>query len=311
VKQEKLVQIGEMMGELSHELKNLNNASLLGMAVEQDRIREILSFFAQSDSRWPDLGPLLFEHGVGRSVSEQRLERWKDLTLAHDGTGGVFEEVRDLMAGLAADDGLLDALIEKLAGFEIAQMVLMNHIMALSRRLLMMNTSAGHANTLLGSVLNYSRESNDIQVCDLAMVVESCQRLMVKKLEHRMIGFQFHCSGQVLASASSSDMHQVVLNLLGNAHDALDGSSQAEKSIVVFLQAGEEGKLCLQVENNGPVIPHGVAERIFERNYSTKGAKGSGIGLFVCRKLLRKNDGDIRVESSALKTVFTVELPTV
>ena len=34
------------MGELSHELKNLNNASILGMAVEQDRVGEILSFFA-------------------------------------------------------------------------------------------------------------------------------------------------------------------------------------------------------------------------------------------------------------------------
>ena len=45
-------------------------------------------------------------------------------------------------------------------------MVLLNHMMALSRRLLMMNTTAGHANGLLGSVLNYSRESESVQLCD-------------------------------------------------------------------------------------------------------------------------------------------------
>ena len=137
------------------------------------------------------------------------------------------------------------------------------------------------------------------------MVIESCHRLIAKKLELRNIRYQFHCSGQVLAAACSSDLHQVVLNFLGNAYDALDASSQAEKSIVVYLQPEDDGLVSLQIENNGPAIPVAVAQRIFERNFSTKGAKGSGIGLFVCRKLLKKNGGDISVESSALKTVFT------
>ena len=309
VKQEKLVQIGEMMGELSHEIKNLNNASILGMAVEQDRVGEILSFFAHTDSRWPDLGPVLFEPRVAGGIASQRLERWQNIELEHQGTAGVFDELREFMAGLAADDSLLDTLMEKLSKFELAQMVLLNHIIALSRRLLMMNTTAGHANGLLGSVLNYSRESQDIQVCDLAMVVESCHRLLAKKLELRNIGYQFHCSGPVLAGACSSDLHQVVLNLLGNAYDALEESPHAEKSLTVSLGQAEDGMLTLQVENNGPAIPLRVAERIFERNFSTKGAKGSGIGLYVCRKLLRKNGGDIRVDSSALKTVFTLKLP--
>ena len=231
------------------------------------------------------------------------------MELTHKGTAGVFDELRDFMAGLAAEDELLDDLMEKLATFELAQMVLLNHIIALSRRLLMMNTTAGHANGLLGSVLNYSRESEDFKVCDLAMVVESCHRLLAKKLELRNIGYQFHCSGYVLAAASSSDLHQVVLNLLGNAYDALEESPHAEKSLNVFLEPAEDGLISLQVENNGPAIPTMTMERIFERNFSTKGSKGSGIGLFVCRKLLKKNGGDISVESSALKTVFSLNLP--
>ena len=310
VKQEKLVQIGEMMGELSHELKNLNNASLLGMAVEQDRVVEILSFFSESDSRWPDLGPVLFESPVGRSISQPRLERLDALELKHQSTAGVFEELKGFMAELAVDDALLDELMSKLKSFDVAEMVLLNHIMALSRRLLMMNSSAGHANNLLGSVLDYSRESDGLRVCDLAMVVESCQRLIAKKLEHANIGIQFHCSGQALVAAPSSDMHQVVLNLLGNAHDALVDSPHAEKTIVVFMQTTEDHKISLAVENNGPVIPPATAERIFERHYSTKGTQGSGIGLFVCRKLLKSSGGDIGVDSSVLKTVFRIELPS-
>jgi signal transduction histidine kinase len=251
----------------------------------------------------------LFENPVGRSFSQPRLERWDKLELEHQATAGVFEELKGFMAELGADDALLDPLMNKLTNFDTAEMVLLNHVMALSRRLLMMNSSAGHANNLLGSVLDYSRESDGLRVCDLAMVVESCQRLVAKKLEYCNIGIQFHCSGQALVAASSSDMHQVVLNLLGNAHDALVDSPQAEKAIVVFLQTAEDGKISLAVENNGPVIPLATVERIFERHYSTKGEQGSGIGLFVCRKLLKNNSGDIAVESSALKTVFTMVLP--
>ncbi|MBT6179168.1 MAG: sensor histidine kinase [Deltaproteobacteria bacterium] len=310
VKQEKLVQIGEMMGELSHELKNLNNASLLGMAVEQDRVVEILSFYSEVDSRWPDLAPVLFENPVGRSLSQPRLDRWGNLVLEYPATAGVFDELKGFMAELSLEDEVLDELMNQVRVFDVAQMVLLNHVMALARRLLMMNSSAGHANNLLESVLDYSRESDGLKVCDLAMVVESCQRLVAKKLEFANIRMQFHCSGQALAGASASDMHQVVLNLLGNAHDALVESRQAEKNIVVFVESNDEGKISLAIENNGPAIPLATAERIFERHYSTKGAQGSGIGLFVCRKLLTSSGGDITVDSSTLKTVFRVVLPT-
>ena len=253
---------------------------------------------------------MLFESPVGRSISQPRLERWDALELKYQSTAGVFDEIKGIMAELAVDDALIDELMAKLKSFDVAEMVLLNHVMALSRRLLMMNSSAGHANNLLESVLDYSRESDGLRVCDLAMVVESCQRLIARKLEFANIRIQFHCSGQALVAAPSSDMHQVVLNLLGNAHDALVASPHAEKTIVIFMQTTEDEKISLAVENNGPVIPPATAERIFERHYSTKGTQGSGIGLFVCRKLLKSSGGDIRVDSSVLKTVFRFELPS-
>ena len=303
------MQIGELMGDLSHELKNLNSASLSGMEVERDRISEVLSFFCDHDESWPDLAQALFEPAVGRSTISRRRERWAGWTASAEGAGGIFAEVRESLASVAIEDELIDKYMRSVQQFEPGEMVLLSHAIALSQRLCLMNTTANHANSLLTSVLNYSRESGGDDYCDFASVVESCHRLMHKKLELASIGFQFHALATGPVSAPASDLHQVVLNLLGNAYDALQGSPREEKAITVFLETLESGRVRVTVENNGPAIPARAADRIFERHFSTKGAKGSGIGLYVCRKLVEKNSGDISVQSNAVKTAFLVELP--
>ena len=103
-----------MMGELSHELKNLNNASILGMAVEQDRGGNPLVFLR--------IRPPLDRFGTGivraRSCqwrSESTIGPLAEFELVHRETAGVFEEVRSFMSDLAIDDALLDELMENLS----------------------------------------------------------------------------------------------------------------------------------------------------------------------------------------------------
>jgi signal transduction histidine kinase len=66
----------------------------------------------------------------------------------------------------------------------------------------------------------------------------------------------------------------------------------------------------LEVEDDGPGIPPGQREAVFERFYRVDGslASGSGLGLAIAKELARLMGGSVRVESSPGRTVFTLEL---
>jgi signal transduction histidine kinase len=79
----------------------------------------------------------------------------------------------------------------------------------------------------------------------------------------------------------------------------------------VRIRAGtRDGRAELAVEDEGPGIPPGDAEQVFERFYRVDGAlaSGSGLGLAIARELAELMDGRIRLERDAARTVFTLEL---
>ena len=68
----------------------------------------------------------------------------------------------------------------------------------------------------------------------------------------------------------------------------------------------------MAVKDNGPGIPDEDQQRIFSVFESTKGAKGTGLGLAVSQKILREHNGEIRVQSQpGSGSCFILELPAV
>jgi signal transduction histidine kinase len=73
-----------------------------------------------------------------------------------------------------------------------------------------------------------------------------------------------------------------------------------------------DGRAVLSVEDEGPGIPEGHAEQVFERFYRAEGGRtsGSGLGLAIARELAVLMGGTIEVDSSPGRTVFSLALPT-
>ncbi len=94
-------------------------------------------------------------------------------------------------------------------------------------------------------------------------------------------------------SLSKGKLQQVVMNLVGNALDALESSSKGQ--VKIRLRKRPEG-LEMIVADNGPGIPPPVRRHLFEYFYTTKPAdKGTGLGLAICRTLLEEAGGSIRL----------------
>ena len=116
-----------------------------------------------------------------------------------------------------------------------------------------------------------------------------------------------------LASLDPSRLHDSILNLVGNAIEALQESGMQEGWVRVRASFDKEKKvIVVEVEDNGPGMPPHVCKRIFEPFYSTKGSRGTGLGLAVVEKTIEEHGGKLTLESEVGKgTKFTIELPYV
>ena len=78
-----------------------------------------------------------------------------------------------------------------------------------------------------------------------------------------------------------------------------------------FLASGNPPKVRLTIADNGMGINPDNLKRIFEPFFTTKQAVGTGLGLWISRELVKKNDGRIQVRSQQGRgAVFAVWLPT-
>lgn len=103
-------------------------------------------------------------------------------------------------------------------------------------------------------------------------------------------------------------MHQVLMNLLSNALDAVEPGRGLIRIICQYEV--EHQTSVIEVIDNGAGIPPTMTSHLFQLFHSTKGNRGTGLGLAVARKIVEEHEGSISVKSSpADGTTFTIRLP--
>jgi signal transduction histidine kinase len=107
------------------------------------------------------------------------------------------------------------------------------------------------------------------------------------------------------ARAIGGDLNQIWTNLIDNAIDAVSESGR-----VIVSAARQLNFVVVRVEDNGCGIPDDIRDRIFDPFVTSKPVgQGTGLGLDIARQLIRRNNGDIEVESQPGRTEFRVTLP--
>jgi signal transduction histidine kinase len=104
--------------------------------------------------------------------------------------------------------------------------------------------------------------------------------------------------------ADENLLNQLMINILKNAMDAL--TLTVDKKITIRLGKNQAGRLKVSISDNGEGIAPEEADKIFIPFYTTK-EDGSGIGLSLCRKIMRIHKGTISVISKpGEQTTFTL-----
>ena len=174
--------------------------------------------------------------------------------------------------------------------------------------------SAGQrASKITTGMLSYARNTGDrFEPCDLNQLLADVMVLLQKDLQIHRIHVDQDLKPGVWASVNSSQIQQILMNLIVNARQAMKEGGRLKLKIV---DNPEDGWAELSVGDSGCGIPNEKLQKIFDPFFTTKtadagGQGGTGIGLSVCRRIIEAHKGRIRVESEVGKgTTFTLKLP--
>jgi signal transduction histidine kinase len=160
-------------------------------------------------------------------------------------------------------------------------------------------------------LLRFAREE-ETERADLRMadVVESALETFRERAARSgaRIVREIDCQGELRGDADK--LRRVVINLVGNAFDALESARTVEPRVEVALGenlAGDE--VWLRVRDNGPGIDPDAREKLFDPFYTSKVA-GTGLGLAITKKLVEAHGGAIEVDARPGRGAdFLVTLP--
>lgn len=141
----------------------------------------------------------------------------------------------------------------------------------------------------------------------LSRLIGNIEILFHPDLQRRHTGFVTELyPDEIVINADEELLSQVLINLIKNAMQALEGQMDGEIRLTVKCR---RNVVLIDVVDNGPGIPHDLLEDIFVPFFTTKNG-GTGIGLSLSRQIVRMHNGELTVSSVPYsETKFTISLP--
>jgi len=183
-------------------------------------------------------------------------------------------------------------------------------------------TTAIRGSELVHELMIYAGHENPaFEPLDIPTLVNEMLHLLKVAISKRLIFKIDHGEDLPAVRASSTQLRQVVMNLISNASDAIgDRPGEIRLSTRLVKVGGKVSKsaanlpkgdyLCLQVSDTGSGMTSELQARIFDPFFSTKNA-GRGLGLAVVLGIIRSHGGAIKVTSEPGKgTTFEILLPS-
>jgi len=159
---------------------------------------------------------------------------------------------------------------------------------------------------IASNTLRFYQDPSGTTSLDIAELTQSVLSLFRGRVLTSKITVETELPSGVFVHAIQGELRQVIVNLIGNALDAMAGGGRLILRARQFVNH-RTGKLCvrLTIADTGYGMNREVLSRIFEPFYTTKGTAGNGLGLWLSFEIMKKCGSAIRVRSAIGRgTVF-------
>lgn len=166
-----------------------------------------------------------------------------------------------------------------------------------------------HMVNTLAEFRNFLRPSTKDESFYIHTILSNVLVLMKDELISQNIHLQTNFDHEMAVYGNKNEFKHLFINLINNSIDAFNEKNILKKEIYVRCY-GENKSVYLEVEDNAGGIPEYIIADIFKPNVTTKAeGKGTGIGLYMCKQIVKKNNGSINVHNSTIGAFFTIILP--
>ena len=162
-------------------------------------------------------------------------------------------------------------------------------------------------NQIASQTLSFARAQSFPQKVRLALLAEAALRIHQRAMKSKQIRLVKEFSHELIAHIYSTEMLQVMSNLIVNSLDALPANG------TLWMRVRKcNGEISIVIADNGHGIPAEHREQIFEPYFTTKKV-GTGLGLALSKRIVEHNQGRISLRSSVRPgksgTTFKISLP--
>ena len=173
-------------------------------------------------------------------------------------------------------------------------------------------TELTHIAQIVRNTLGFHRESGSPTTVNVADLLDSALALHEPQIRKKKIRLDKCYGNGLTVFVQPGELRQVFANFVNNAIDALP-----EGGCLRIRTKLEDGNVRVIVMDNGSGIPRDRRAHLFQPFFTTKGEKGTGLGLWVSRSLVEKNGGRVAVRSftgakvhgTAISVVLPVSMP--
>ena len=233
---------------------------------------------------------------------EKELLKSERLAAVGQTVAGLAHGIKNILHGLKGGSYLVDIGIKK------------DESEKLKKGWEMIKRNIGRTSNLVMDLLSYSKERQpEFEACLPNEIADDVCTLLQDKARENNVKLvrDFDDSiGEVLMDPNS--VHEVLLNLMSNAVDACLFDEDTSKNFRVDLKTAleKDNVIKFEISDNGVGMDEEVVRKLFTSFFSTKGHRGTGLGLMVTHKLIEEHNGSIDVNSQPGKgTTITVRMP--
>ncbi len=245
---------------------------------------------------------LISLQNIRTELDEKELEAWQKLIRV------TTHEIMNSVTPIISLTGLINTLIEDESGEQKAlEEILPEDIEDIRQGLhTIENRSKGLLRFVNAYRSIYKQPKPNFQKVIAQDLLQRLATLFKSEWQERSIRFEMDVPDyDLMMTADPELLEQVLINLLKNAMQAVEGKADARILLSAFRTA--ENRIILQVQDNGGGIPEDFKEQIFIPFFTTK-EKGSGVGLSLSRQIMRLHKGRIWFTELEEGVVFNVEV---
>jgi signal transduction histidine kinase len=159
-------------------------------------------------------------------------------------------------------------------------------------------------------MLSYSKDREPLYApCDVGETCRKVVELLAEQASRKEVRLSVAPGdGPGEVSIDEASIRRCLINLAGNAVDACEPATGCVE--LGTTPADDAGNFTIYVRDNGCGMDEATQEKIFDPFFSTKGGKGTGLGMPVVRKIIEEHNGMLLLDSAPGRgTTFTIRLP--